>query len=346
MYDTPTGAERAFHVDPDWRTGTKAMVIRSVPIDDMDTIVFAIRGTQSFRDWTVNVHTEPTSPEGFLDDPGNLCHAGFLSVARRMVHPVAERLRSLLREDPNHASSALLITGHSAGGAVASLLYSHMLSDTVHSELTHLRGFFRRVHCVTFGAPPVSLLPLQKQPSPAYRKSIFLSVINEGDPVPRADKAYVRSLLELYVAPAPGSSSSSSSSPLGPLESLLGSYVNRWVYDRYKDNRRRKHARPTWKLPPSTLSAAGRLVVLRTPASASRRRRSFHPRTHPTYSSLAPTEEREAEEEEEEEEEEIEACTTTDEELRGLVFGDPLMHAMDLYARRIEILARNAMRGM
>jgi lipase (class 3) len=149
------------------------MVINSVPIDDMNTIVFAIRGTQSFRDWTVNLKTHPTSARDFLDDAGNLCHAGFLYVARKMLQPVAARLKELLKEDPNRASCSLLITGHSAGGAIASLLYCHMLSRTVRSDLTHLRGFFKRIHCVTFGAPPVSLLPLDKPSSSEYRKAIL-----------------------------------------------------------------------------------------------------------------------------------------------------------------------------
>lgn len=32
-------------------------------------------------------------------------------------------------------------------------------------------------------------------------------------------------------------------------------------------------------------------------------------------------------------------CVTSDEQLRGVVFGDPVMHMMRIYARRIEILA-------
>ena len=46
--------------------GTKAMVIKSVPIDDMNCVVFAIRGSQTFMDWAVNVNSAPVSPEGFL----------------------------------------------------------------------------------------------------------------------------------------------------------------------------------------------------------------------------------------------------------------------------------------
>lgn len=66
VYTRPTGAERETHVDADWRLGTKAMVIKSVPIDDMNTVVFAIRGSQTFMDWAVNLNSVPASPNGFL----------------------------------------------------------------------------------------------------------------------------------------------------------------------------------------------------------------------------------------------------------------------------------------
>src|ERR1700712_44475 len=66
VYTKPRGQEKETHVESDWRLGTKAMVIKSVPMDDMNTIVFAIRGTQSFMDWAVNLKSAPVSPEGFL----------------------------------------------------------------------------------------------------------------------------------------------------------------------------------------------------------------------------------------------------------------------------------------
>ncbi|KAL1635212.1 hypothetical protein SLS58_010382 [Diplodia intermedia] len=219
--------ETETHVEPDWRHGTKAMVIKSVPVDDMNTIVFAIRGSAGFMDWAVNFRPAPTSPKGFLDDPGNLVHSGFLYVARKMVAPVAARLRQLLERNPRRATCSLLITGHSAGGAVASLLYAHMMAEgkaVEGSELNALTRCFKRVHCVTFGAPPVSLLPLRKpdQHDPRHRpvdghhrkwkKSLFFGFINEGDPVVRADKDVIKNMLRLYATPAPSSSRKNSSS--------------------------------------------------------------------------------------------------------------------------------------
>lgn len=152
-YEKPRGAEKDTFVDADCRLGTKAMVLKSVPLDDMNTVVLAIRGTKTtnFVDWGVNLRTDPTAPIGFLDDPGNLCHGGFLDVARKMIKPIAARLRQLLEENPSRASFSLLLTGHSAGAAVAALLYAHMLSKTVKSELNILTDCFKRVHMVSFG---------------------------------------------------------------------------------------------------------------------------------------------------------------------------------------------------
>ncbi|KAI9843625.1 MAG: hypothetical protein M1837_006207 [Sclerophora amabilis] len=333
VYTRPIGAERDTHVEADWRMGTKAMVIKSVPNDAMNTIVFAIRGTQTFMDWAVNLNSAPASPTGFLDDPGNLCHSGFLSVARKMVKPVASRLRHLLEEDPSRASCSLLITGHSAGGAVAGLLYAHMLAERVKSELNFLTGCFKRVHCITFGSPPVSLLPIQKPHHHRLRKSLFLSFINEGDPVPRADKAYVRSLLDLYTSPSPGRATGNmpASAPLIKPKKHRRPLKNTDASGQCATTSRPPNPpsqqRPVWPVPPSTLSNAGRLVLLRTfpnnrPSDRARKAQSV------------PTEDQD--------ERTVHAFAISDAQLRPVIFGDPLMHMMQRYARRIEIMATNA----
>lgn len=344
VYTKPRGAEKDTHVDADWRMGTKAMVIKSVPIDDMNTIVFAIRGTQTFMDWAVNLHAAPASPAGFLDDEGNLCHAGFLDVAKKMVKPVAARLIQIVEENPSRTAASLVITGHSAGGAVAALLFCHMLSQSTSSEpgespkpseLQNLTGVFKRIHCVTFGAPPVSLLPLAKPTNSEKRlqKSLFLSFINEFDPVPRADKAYIKSLVELYTSPAPKSivndlkvSKLASTSKLNlKLDSLAITKKPNCSRPKLPDRPKSaptpsktnpKPTNVTWEVPPSTLSNAGKLVALRLP-----------------YDREATTED------------DVRAYITSDEQMRKVVFGDPLMHQMKVYARRIEILATKAVTG-
>ncbi|KAG8676227.1 hypothetical protein FPOAC1_002228 [Fusarium poae] len=308
VYEKPSGSERDAHVSSDWLAGPRQTCIKSVSVDNRGTIVFAIRGTASFMDWAVNLKSVPISPVKFLDDPGNLCHAGFLNVAKKMVKPVAARLRQLLQEDPSRSSYSLLITGHSAGGAIASLLYSHMVAQTseAKSELNVLTEHFKRVHCITFGAPPVSLLPLSKPDAPSLRKSVFLSFVNEGDPVVRADKAYVKSLLDLLSSPPPSSSSSSSS--------------------HHKDTKSKQRSRsssrtkkPRWKVPACTLSNAGRIVVLRSgnPHAKPKDRKTVKERL----------------------EEGVVAVTCNEEDLREVIWGDPVCHLMNLYAERIQVLA-------
>ena len=246
-----------------------------------------------------------------------------------MISPVAARLRQLLEENPRRASYSLLITGHSAGGAIAALLYSHMLatSKTAASELNTLTGCFRRVHCITFGAPPVSLLPLQRPANrPQFRKFMFLSFVNEGDPVARADKAYVKSLLELLAAPAPEQwRSHRHHHPHSHSSSSRSSSSSSRHDGRTRGSSRppKKRAKgPVWEVPPCALSNAGRVVVLRSGDPGARVRRAKSP------------EERLAEG--------VVAQVVTDEQLRGVVWGDPVCHLMRFYAARIETLAVGA----
>lgn len=309
-YLHPQGAERSTHIGADWRAGTKAMVIKSLPMDDANTIIFAIRGTADFMDWAVNLNTAPSSPVGFLDDTGNLCHAGFLSVARKMIHPVATRLRQLLEEDPGRASYSLLITGHSAGGAVASLLYAHMVavSSQAESELNLLTGCFRRIHCITFGAPPISLLPLKKPDKSELAKSLFFGFVNEGDPVVRADREYVRSLMQLFTTPAPRP------------EAAMYPGTTQAMQSRTSTHRRLRYTLgPVWEVPPSALSNAGRIVVLRSGSPSLRKNRK--------------------ETVEERLRQGVVAQFTSDDQLRKVIWGDPLCHAMKLYAGRVEVLS-------
>ncbi|KAH7075996.1 Alpha/Beta hydrolase protein [Paraphoma chrysanthemicola] len=328
--------ETETHVAADWRTGTKAMVLKSIPVDDMNTVVFAIRGSEGFMDWAVNYNTAPSSPEGFLEDPSNLCHAGFLYVAKRMIKPVADRLRVLLEENPSRSNCSLLITGHSAGGAVAALLYAHMMSTKIESELSYLTGFFKRVHCITFGAPPISLRALQKPEDKRHRKSLFYAFINEGDPIPRADKPFIKSLLKLYASPAPSASvvastitsmsklnlaqqQSASSPPKNKLKSSLVPRLTRPSKSSLQTTTSSTSSvAPAWPVPLCTLAPAGRLIVLRPRLGARPGRNG---------------------------EEVVEAVTVDGEMLKKVMYGDPMKHQMRTYRMRIEGIATRAVTG-
>lgn len=321
----PKSKEVENHIPANWRSGTKAMVLKSIPVDDMNTVVFAIRGSQTFMDWAVNYNSAPTSPEGFLDDPSNFCHAGFLYVARKMVKPVADRLRVLLEENPARSNCSLLITGHSAGGAVAALLYAHMMSKSVDSELSYLTNFFKRVHCVTFGAPPISRWALQKSEEPRHKKSLFYSFINEGDPVPRADKGYFKNLIKLYTTAAPSVSALGQTIASMSKLSLSAPPPSSPPKPRLRLRRPSKASlnRPPsastsvssagveWPVPPCELSPAGRLIVLR-PRPGTRG------------------------------EDDVEAVTVEENMLRKVMYGDPLKHQMHVYKKRVDYVATKA----
>ncbi|KAF2456576.1 Alpha/Beta hydrolase protein [Lineolata rhizophorae] len=354
VYTRPEGDERDTHVAADWRLGTKAMVLKSVPVDDMNTIVLAIRGSQGILDWTVNFRPAPASPAGFLDDPGNLCHSGFLHVARAMLAPVAARLEALLATHPHLTrrgarAPALLLTGHSAGGAVAQLLFAHLFAAAdgphgVSSPLRRLRHRFKRVHCVTFGAPPVSLLPLRPPGAgagpdavAAYDargdKNLFFALVNEGDPVVRADPAVVRSLLRLYSSPAPaaqpgqGHGKASRLKPAKQLRRRDHQKAASWPAGQDQGQHGRGAGAgggsggipPEWPVPESALSLGGRVVLLR--GRVNRRGGSGGGGGKA---------------------EDVSINQVSDEMLRGVVFGDPMCHMMRLYAERVRRLAVQA----
>jgi hypothetical protein len=199
-YDSRAVSRRGVYTPANTSKDIKAMIVDEQLIDDSRLVIVAIRGTEckSLTDWTVNTAAKPVNPVGFLDDEENACHAGFLNVTKAMVSQVATQLQ----EHPATSERpSLLITGHSAGGAVASMLYSHMLSTSVQSELTALASQFSSINCVTFGAPPLSLTPLPKRD---HVSGVFLSFANEGDPVLRlSDAAYVKSLAKLMAVLPP-----------------------------------------------------------------------------------------------------------------------------------------------
>lgn len=374
-YDPPTGLSRkqTIHIPPSRLSGTKAMIIKSAPVDQLDILVFAIRGSKGIDDWRTNFANDPASPAGFLDDAGNLCHEGFLRCARKMVRPIAERLREMLQQDPKRAGCALLLTGHSAGGAVAQLLYMHMLSS-LKSELTDLRGFFRHIHCVTFGSPPVSLLPLQKPNTKAMQKSLFLSFINEGDPVARADWAYLKCLMELYATPGPSppkvlTAKQSSGRDTKALKGILQGGRSTSIVAVNKRPPPSSHANSApstsstdtglvWPVPRGTLSSAGKIVLLRTSrkppikdskkggngSAASSNGRGL---TTAAWSGSSSSPNGSAGSAGSAgsvnlSRERIEARLVTDQQLRGCIFGLLMMHKMDVYGERIERMAVDA----
>ncbi|KAK7968837.1 Lipase- class 3 [Apiospora saccharicola] len=116
-----------------------------------------------------------------------------------------------------------ILTGHSSGAAVAQLLFAILSAPDTANAETAVSSI-TKIDCITFGGPPVSVAPLHD--STNRRGGLFLNIVNEGDPVSLARPEYFDSLLKAYLEPPPSAAAS-------------------------------------WKVPPSTLHASGRQILLR-----------------------------------------------------------------------------------
>ncbi|KAK3326735.1 Alpha/Beta hydrolase protein [Apodospora peruviana] len=169
-------------------------------------MVIAVRGTAKLVDAMVNANGRPVTADEFLGpsetDPatrdatlGIKAHAGFLNGAKALYTVVKEHLS---RADKEHPGMHVIFTGHSAGGAVSSLLYAKCLLEARKSYPS------LKLSSITFGSPPclsIDITPiLRHSEALAKNHGHTLAFVNEFDIVPRVDQAYIRSLIDLYRA--------------------------------------------------------------------------------------------------------------------------------------------------
>lgn len=312
-YDSQAAIRRGTYFPADSSKDIKAMIVDDMLIDDSRLIIVSIRGTQSqsLSDWTVNTTATAIKPTGFLDNEENACHAGFMRVARAMINHVAAQLRQYA-DLPEAERPMLLFTGHSAGGAIAAMLYSHMTSITVESDLTALTTHFSKINCMTFGAPPVSQTPLLRRD---HVPGIFLAFANEGDLVLRtSNAAYFKSLAKLMTAsPPPSTAPVVAPAPVKVVRGSRGAAVYRQPVAAppptpWEDL-------PLWPTPAPSLTNAGDIILLR---DKSENGLAIGPAT---------------------------ASSIISEDLRDVIFGDLAQHTSEMYLRRVKELALSAMMG-
>lgn len=131
----------------------------------------------------------------------------------------------------------------------------------------------------------------------------------------RADPAVLRSLLRLLTAPAPSNARVNVVKPAPKPRKKAGKVASgKALPSLFSALTLATTADPTWSVPQTALSLGGRLVLLRERLDGSGK-------------------------------DDIEACQVRDDMFRNVVFGDPVCHTMALYARRMEILATNAVTG-
>ncbi|KAI8953597.1 Alpha/Beta hydrolase protein [Xylaria longipes] len=161
-------------------------------------LIIAVRGSASTVDHLVNLNGEPRDASTLYHNIGQapglgdqtlkfLAHAGFLNSARELLASISTQIEKRLSKGQKFN---ILFTGHSAGGAVATLLH------------LALRVKFAGVpfSCITFGSPPVAKFVDEDRIAldRVMEQAPVLNIVNEYDLVPRLDAGYLRSLLRLY----------------------------------------------------------------------------------------------------------------------------------------------------
>ncbi|KAF5973036.1 hypothetical protein FCOIX_8987 [Fusarium coicis] len=133
----------------------------------------------------------------------------------------------------------VVFTGHSAGGAVAAMVFLHFVCHCP-NELSNAK-----FSLVTFGAPPVTSTDVTELAQGLPQSHHIYAVVNEHDLVPRVDQSYITSIISLY--------RSAYGLPLSEFNS--STFTNSTQADRNQD--------PVWKLPPPDFYVVGNAIVLR-----------------------------------------------------------------------------------
>lgn len=68
-----------------------------------------------------------------------------------------------------------------------------------HFRIAYLPTDFPEINCITFGTPPIASVPLHSTQGVSTDPGIFLSIVNEGDPVPQAQEEFIKTLIDVYV---------------------------------------------------------------------------------------------------------------------------------------------------
>ena len=83
-------------------------------------LIVTIRGTVTTDDWMLNVNGEPETSEAFEET--TRWHRGFLSMTLKMQKEIAKIVEKVASQIDR--PEQILFTGHSAGGAIAQILYA------------------------------------------------------------------------------------------------------------------------------------------------------------------------------------------------------------------------------
>ena len=195
--------------------------------------IFAIRGTATTLDHVVNMDCESvpfrsgsqvlwsaysfvtliTFPWILIQIFAFNVHSGMANIANAML-PILLDILVKYRDD---IRPTLILTGHSSGGGIASLLYELLVHKSElnsfragmrlfvlppefsNDKCIQLRSGYAHIHCLTFGSAAVMSTA---GTSLNNSRNAHISFINLDDPVPRMDLAYAnwaaKALAEVY----------------------------------------------------------------------------------------------------------------------------------------------------
>jgi len=143
------------------------------------TLYISVRGTQHVNDVFTSFQTNVTRLQVYRNHSHVLVHAGFLHSAKCILE---KEIAPVLQRNPNRN---IILTGHSLGGAVATLLTVLLVRgrETAYP--------YKSLRAVTYGAPPsvASNLHLPE----------LLSVSMEGDLVPRLSMQNAMLIRDFYL---------------------------------------------------------------------------------------------------------------------------------------------------
>ena len=132
-----------------------------------EAIVLAFRGTDEVEDWLINLNVVQ------VKDHGALVHRGFFRAIDAVWPQIEPRLKDFLKASPR----TIRITGHSLGGALATL-----------AAIRIQRMGIRNVETYTFGQPRVGNRAMAEQlTTPLYRFAYYADPVRFAPfSVPRA----------------------------------------------------------------------------------------------------------------------------------------------------------------
>lgn len=120
---------------------TRRFVALVIPAHDR--LLIGVRGTQFAYDWYINLAAYKKR-EGFLAGEANI-HAGFHAEAKELSSALTTHLQANLTKASSPRKRSIYISGHSLGGAIASMLTCMQWAPQP----------FEITACYTFGAPRI-----------------------------------------------------------------------------------------------------------------------------------------------------------------------------------------------